>query len=322
MQLLTLILSIFLFVSCRSDEPLDPGFQKQVIKQSLAESSIDIAFYDSLIIDQKQLISGLTGHSTINDGVQITSRWFEKEKIEARALLGTALRKISLEPVEHTYEVNMPDKNKELNPFIGANIYSIIPASTPTNKYIIIGAHFDTVENTPGASDNATGCALVFGVGKALLEIENRNLNVILIFFDEEEQGPAGAFAFVEFIQNQNFDIHSVHTIDQIGWDQDGDRNIEIEVPTPELKKLYRKHAKNFGIKAYRTNEESSDKKEFKAAGYPALGITEEYKNGDTSPHRHNETDTFETVNFDYLAYSTILVFKAIEDILINTREN
>ena len=69
-------------------------------------------------------------------------------------------------------------------------------------------------------------------------------------------------------------------------------------------------------MKAYKTNEMSSDKKAFKEAGYPALGITEEYKNGDTAPHRHSETDTYETVDFNYLGYSTLLVFKVIEDIL------
>lgn len=314
MQFYSLFLSVFVFGSCQSNEPLDPAFQKEVIGRTLAESNIDYSFYDDLINDQKEFISGLTGHSQINEGVTISSRWFESEKVEVRKLLASSFRQINLTPIQHDYEVNMPDKNKELNPFIGANIYAVIPATTPTNKYIIIGAHFDTVEGTPGASDNASGCALVYGVGKALLELEERNMNVVLIYFDQEEQGPAGAFAFVQFIKNEKWDIHAVHTIDQIGWDQDGDRNIEIEVPTASLKKSYRKHARNFGVKAIRTNETSSDKKAFKEAGFPALGVTEEYRNGDTSPHRHYGTDTYETVNFDYLAYSTLLVFKVIED--------
>lgn len=314
MQLYSLFLSVFVFASCQSNEPLDPAFQKQVIARSLAESNIDHSFYNDLINDQKEFISGLTGYSRINEDVILSSRWFESEKMEARKWLANSFRQINLTPIQHDYKVTMPDKNKELNPFIGANVYTLIPATTPTNKYIIIGAHFDTVKGTPGASDNASGCALVYGVGKALLELEFRNMNVVLIYFDQEEQGPAGAFAFVQFIKNKKWSIHSVHTIDQIGWDQDGDRNIEIEVPTSNLKKSYRKHAKNFGVEAIRTNETSSDKKAFKEAGFPALGVTEEYRNGDTSPHRHHETDTYETVNFDYLVYSTLLVFKVIED--------
>ena len=42
--------------------------------------------------------------------------------------------------------------------------------------------------------------------------------------------------------------------------------------------------------------------------GYPAVGITEEYRNKDTTPHIHRPGDTLETVNFDYLASTTTLM--------------
>ena len=43
---------------------------------------------------------------------------------------------------------------------MGANVYTILPATEPSNDYIVTGAHYDSPEDSPGANDNATGCAL------------------------------------------------------------------------------------------------------------------------------------------------------------------
>jgi hypothetical protein len=39
-----------------------------------------------------------------------------------------------------------------------------------------------------------------------------------------------------------------------------------------------------------------------------AVGLTEEYRNGDTTPYIHQPSDVWQTVDLDYLAHVTRLV--------------
>ena len=47
--------------------------------------------------------------------------------------------------------------------------------------------------------------------------------------------------------------------------------------------------------------------------GRRAGGLTEEYRNGDTTPRIHRPGDTYETVQFDYLASSARLFIKVLQ---------
>jgi hypothetical protein len=47
-----------------------------------------------------------------------------------------------------------------------------------------------------------------------------------------------------------------------------------------------------------------------------AVGLTEEYRNGDTTPHIHRPTDTWDTVDFEYLAAATRVVRAALASLM------
>ncbi len=271
-----------------------------------------------LIEDQRSLVAALTGGSEIATNVFIHRRWDREEKSLTREYLKQRFNIIGLVAREHHYSTNLPETNdmSRHNPYNGSNLFVELPATTTSDEYIIVGAHYDSVKESPGASDNASGCALVFGLAQLMSSLEVRTKNMIFVFFDQEETGHAGSYAFVELAQSKGLKIHSVHTADQVGWDQDGDRNIELELPTKELKSIYKKYTDLLGVKLYTTEVTSSDHKEWREAGYPAVGITEEYKHCDTSPHHHDPTDTFETVNFEYLAFVTFLVGQVLEELI------
>ena len=264
--------------------------------------------------EQKQILSALTGISKINQNSILEGRWDEKSKIAVRGYLSDLIKNIGLNPKEHNYKIDLI-QNEKLKHYEGTNLYAIIPAKKTSDEYIILGAHYDSVIGSPGANDNATGCALIYGVASLLTKTDVLNKNLILIFFDQEELGLVGSQAFTSFIKENKYNIHSVHTVDQMGWDEDEDNNIEIELPTPQLKAIYQKHATYFGISAYVTTETGSDHQAFRKAGFNAIGITEEYNNNDTTPHYHKSTDTYNTVNFDYLASTTLFVYKVIEEL-------
>lgn len=271
---------------------------------------------DALTQQQKEIVSSLSGESKIDKNKILKRRWTDKEKVLARSYLKTKLKEIGLTAQEHAYKVNLAHAKPHLNPFIGTNLFAILPAVESSEEYIIIGAHYDTVDKSPGAMDNATGCALVYGVSKFLTGVKNRKKNLVVVFFDQEERGHAGSYAFANYIKNNAFSVHSVHTFDMIGWDKDADRNIELELPTQELETVYKKYAKSFGILAYKTETSETDHREFRNAGFNAIGIGGEHKNGDETPHHHLPTDTFDTVDFEYLSFVAFLVYNVIEELI------
>ncbi|MBA4054500.1 MAG: Zn-dependent exopeptidase M28 [Marivirga sp.] len=287
-----------------------------VISNAMAQKNIRKDIQLALSNEQKQIVSALSGKSKIDQNETLKRRWTNKEKMLARNYLKARLADIGLDAQENAYKVNLPHKKASLNPFLGTNLFAIIPATTASEEYLIIGAHYDSVSEGPGAMDNATGCALVYSVSKLITTLRDRKKNLVIVFFDQEETGHAGSYAFVNYVKEKGFNVHSVHTADMVGWDKDEDRSIEIELPSPDLESVYKRHAQSFNILAYTTETTLTDHREFRNAGYNAVGIGGEYTRGDSSPHQHLPTDTFDTVNFEYLAFVTFLVYKVIEELI------
>lgn len=270
-----------------------------------------------LIEEQKEIVSTLAGESEIYKDFILKSRYTIKERKAVRLFLKEKIKNLSLEIKEHPYTFKNLDPEKSPEFFEGKNIYTILPATTNSKQYVILGAHFDSVKDCPGANDNATGVAMVYSVARKLQSIKKRDKNVIIVFFDQEELDLIGSRAFAQFIQKKNLDIHSVHTIDQMGWDKDGDRAIELELPTDVLKEKYIRQAQKLNIPVFVTDVGATDHQAFRELDFNAIGITEEYKNDDTTPFYHLSGDTYETVNFEYLASTTELVFRVFEDLII-----
>jgi Zn-dependent M28 family amino/carboxypeptidase len=192
----------------------------------------------------------------------------------------------------------------------GANVVATIPATGSGTQRIIVGAHFDTVSGSPGANDNATGVAATLAVARYLKDVPCRDYPVTIALFDEEEVGLVGARAMA--LSLSPADVRAVHTVDQIGWDMDHDHRFEIELPTATLEAEYRAAATVVGVPVTVTSSEGTDHEAFRTRGFAAVGLTEEYVGGDTSPYRHTTQDTASTVDLDYLVLGTQLVAQVI----------
>lgn len=192
----------------------------------------------------------------------------------------------------------------------GANVVATIPATMGNGSEIILGAHFDTVMSSPGANDNASGTAVVLAVARYLKDMPCRTAPVTIVLFDLEETGLFGSRAFA--MTKQPASVRAVHTIDQVSWDSDNDRRFELEVPTPLLETEWRAAASRVGVPVITTTTQGTDHESFRERGFAAIGLTEEYVGGDTSPHRHLTTDTPSTVNMPYLVLAAKLTAQVI----------
>ncbi|HUS29431.1 MAG TPA: M28 family peptidase [Kofleriaceae bacterium] len=193
----------------------------------------------------------------------------------------------------------------------GANVVARIPATVTTTKRIIVGAHFDTVSGSPGANDNATGTAAALAVARYLKDMTCRKVNVDIVFFDEEEVGLVGARAYSGAI-TATADVIAVHTLDQLGYDNDNDHRFEIESPTNTLLAEYQAAAGVVGVPVVKTTTMGTDHEAFRDDGFAAVGVTEEYVGGDTTPFRHLSGDTASTVKQSYLQLGAQLAAQVV----------
>ncbi|MCC5899017.1 MAG: M28 family peptidase [Phormidium sp. BM_Day4_Bin.17] len=77
----------------------------------------------------------------------------------------------------------------------GVNLVAQREGTQPNATTILLGAHYDTVPDSPGADDNASAVATVLEAARLLTTPTPQALRLVL--FDREEIGLQGSFAYV-----------------------------------------------------------------------------------------------------------------------------
>jgi hypothetical protein len=252
---------------------------------------------------QTDIVSRLAGQTEIATGVKLVNRATAGNRQVAREYMKKLFQDLALTPLEQNYGT-------------GTNVYATLPSTSGGAQSVVFGAHFDSVAASPGANDNATGVAAVFAAARYAVKLPCRSKAIIFALFDEEEVGLVGSKQFATKLKNDGTMIHSVHTIDQMGWDSDNNRMIELELPDTGLRELYEAAATKLGVNIpmVTTKTASTDHSSFRPT-FLAIGLTEGYTQGDTTPHYHKAGDVFGTVNFPYLASTTVLVNQMLADV-------
>ncbi|WP_462252893.1 M28 family metallopeptidase [Ekhidna sp.] len=273
---------------------------------------------NALMKEQKQMIGEFSGHFPTKDNTYLRARDTPENRAKAADYLADRIKQIGLVPQRNRYRFRNlnPLIDVLFSPFRGENIYTIIPATNSSDQHIVLGAHYDSELNCPGAIDNGTGSTLIYSVGRMLSGLDTREMNLIIVFFDQEEEDLVGSQAFADWLTDEKLNVHSVHTFDMVGWDEDGNREMELELPTTYLENVYSEKAREMDIPLYVTKINSTDHHSFRQAGFDAIGINEAYGKRDTTPFKDTPQDTYETVNFEYLAGSTQYVFEVIKEII------
>ncbi|WP_054637312.1 M28 family metallopeptidase [Thalassobacillus sp. C254] len=98
----------------------------------------------------------------------------------------------------------------------GENICISLPGRKE-NNLIIVGAHYDSMYNTRGAYDNASGVAILLELIRRLKSLDLK-ANVKIVFFGSEELLLAGSNAYVQSISNTERNTLSLFlNIDGVG---------------------------------------------------------------------------------------------------------
>jgi Zn-dependent M28 family amino/carboxypeptidase len=223
----------------------------------------------------------------------------------------------------------------------GKNFRNIVGrlSSHRAESLVILGAHFDSVQGTPGADDNASGVAVLLEAAR-LLARARVGSQVLFCAFNLEELNMIGSGYFAEKLKSAGAKVDAMISLEMVGYTDTSpgsqkyplglkafypDRGDFIGVignwnSASLLRRFARQMRQVRGlpvktlsvpgngglIPAVRLSDHSS----FWDAGYPALMVT------DTSffrnPHYHGSTDTLETLNFDFMAKVCEGVIRAV----------
>lgn len=161
-------------------------------------------------------------------------------------------------------------------------------------------AHFDTVETSPGADDNASGVAVLLELDYPVFP----QYTILLAFFTGEEKGLVESTHMADALQR---DLKGVICVDTVGVGRD----LHISCMTSHRATSFWLAHLIYGI----SNEGRpsigplfSDHAPFNRKGIPAVGITRSTNR--MYPHIHSEQDT--TVLEDYVQETCTLIQKVI----------
>lgn len=98
----------------------------------------------------------------------------------------------------------------------GVNIVAERPGTDPNAGTLLVGAHYDSVQGSPGADDNATGVVVALEVARLLGDRKTlRPLRIVL--FDQEEAGLVGSYAYAQRPENLN-NLDGVVILEMLGY--------------------------------------------------------------------------------------------------------
>jgi len=183
------------------------------------------------------------------------------------------------------------------------NVIGTWTGTSLPNEWIVVGAHYDSrnssgssVTNTPGAEDNASGCAGVIEIARALLPFKPRR-SILFMCYAGEEQGLYGSTRHVQALQSSGdiAKVKSVVVMDMIGYSADNQLDALYESEA-----VYQSYLNRFGAAAaayvpalnvaISTNPFGSDHVPYLDANKETvLAIESDWA---SYPHYHRSTDT------------------------------
>ena len=214
------------------------------------------------------------------------------------------------------------------------NLMVTIPSqSHPGQRLLVVGAHYDSAHETPGANDNATGTAAVLELARRLQDLgATARSDVVLALYTNEEppyfkSRLMGSRVHAESLKAAGKPVQAMLSLETMGYFSQEAGSQKYPWPLSTLYpaqgdfiafvatvgdlRLVRAAVRSFrthaafpseGIAAPRAlpGVDYSDHAPFIDEGYPALMVT------DTAPYRyphyHTRQDTPDKVNYDHLA--------------------
>ena len=209
----------------------------------------------------------------------------------------------------------------------GSNIEATLPGSDHESDCIfIICAHYDSVYNSPGADDNAAGCAAVLAAAN-IMRHYSFNHTVRFVLFSGEEQGTIGSYFYAEEAYRNYDHIIGVLNADAISYATNEINASKMMVfqneesgwlsnYTKNIAQIYLEYI-NLEVFPLKFITASSDIHRFYQFGYDGLWYIE-YEN---NPYFFNPNDVVENFNMTYAKRNTRLMLATLANLAQSYQE-
>lgn len=182
-----------------------------------------------------------------------------------------------------------------------ANVVAVIPGTVNPELVYVVGAHFDSHAQGPGADDNTSGTAMILEAARVLAS-RPQPATVMFVAFTGEESGLRGAREFGRRMKDSIRVVGALNN-DMMGWSNDHRMDNTIRYSNPGIRDVQHAAAMQFSrlITYDAFYFKSTDAHAlFDAWGdivggigsYPILG----------NPHYHMPHDVLETINHQQVA--------------------
>lgn len=193
-------------------------------------------------------------------------------------------------------EIRMTSYTEVLGSVQTSNIVAEIRGSVHPERIILIGAHTDTWQNTPGAHDDGAGCVQVIDVFRLFKALNLHPINTIrLVLFMDEEMYQSGSKVYAAFAGAEKKEHIACIESDAggllpTGFGIDCDNDATVRAIQTQTAKLF-----DFGI--YKTDKSHAgvDIEPLKDFGYPLIGLNTNSQR--YFEYHHSANDTFDQVS-------------------------
>jgi hypothetical protein len=196
------------------------------------------------------------------------------------------------------------------------NVVIRIPGTTLSKEIVLVSAHLDSHDVTPGAADDAAGVATVLAVMREFARNRPRRTILLVLFADEEVNG-SGARAFVK---HQAKDLSNIVAATEI---DDGDgppRGLQVTavasqrmaalISLRDLVDRVGEEAAGLELRTDTTTNGADVASLWEEHGIPEVAILQDFTKYFDRHHAAN--DTPENIDWDGLSQTTFLLLKIV----------
>ncbi len=217
----------------------------------------------------------------------------------------------------------------------GRNVIWEKVGSKKPNDILVIGAHFDTIANDPetlvlkpeakmpGADDNGSGVAIALSMIEVFSKL-NLPITVRIVFFDWEELGFLGSYAYVQKYKDEfkKKNFLGYVNLEMLGHDSKVTdktkkyRNMRVytrpdrgdRILASKITEAANMQATGVKFSIVENSFNSSDHINFWEEGFPAITFSQDWENDFNKKRYHSSNDFVETINFStfYKSYQYI----------------